>query len=129
MTFDSLRGPYTLNDPLVDQQTRRGPGVYLLGCQSADGRFRVQSIGCADDNLNAALKDRIGRYPQFKYLHLESRDAALACHREVAEAICLEAVGQGELAPPTRPWLRRAVDRVAGWMHVHPRSAPPAPAQ
>src|SRR5581483_7702472 len=82
MTFDSLRGPYTLNDPLVDQQTRRGPGVYLLGCQSADGRFRVQSIGCANDNLNAALKDRIGRYPQFKYLHLESRDAALACHRE-----------------------------------------------
>jgi len=77
MTHTGLSGPYRLNFDAIDTVVRkRSPGVYALGHADPAGRFCVNHVGRADDDLRGRLLDTIGSDLLFKYGYFDSDRAA-----------------------------------------------------
>ncbi len=72
-----LEGPYTLSQAGIDAAvTQTSPGAYALGQAGAHGTFLISYVGRADDDLNARLKNHIGKHPSFKAGFFPSAKAA-----------------------------------------------------
>jgi hypothetical protein len=130
MTADNLTGPYTLNYPLVDQQTRHRPGVFILGRTNEDDaqRFDVWHVGWADADLNRVLKDWIGEHAQFKYLECELAEAAAQQHQMLCEALAGSIRAGSSVTPEPASLrqlvlvpLRNAAARLAAAIRLHPQ--------
>lgn len=72
---DHMEGPYALtNSNIDDKVTKKSPGVYEL-FKSYDGPVRY--VGRSDDDLNARLKQWVGKgYSYFKFEYCSSSKAA-----------------------------------------------------
>jgi hypothetical protein len=78
MPETGLRGPYTLNNSTIDEKvTETSAGAYALGLVNSDGAFVPKYVGRSDDDINARLKDWIGKnYSHFKFEYYSSAKAA-----------------------------------------------------
>jgi len=62
-----LRGSFPLDEQTINEQVNPGyPGVYALG-YLREKTFLIQSIGRSDTNINAQLKEHVGKYDRFKF--------------------------------------------------------------
>jgi len=76
MLQTGLKGPYTLDNETIDREVGRvASGAYALG-EVRDNTFYVSYVGRSDNNINARLKDWIGKYSKFKYDYYDSPKAA-----------------------------------------------------
>lgn len=86
MTFDlkinmpqtGLNGPFSLTNISIDSVIKYiSPGAYALG-QVKNNTFYIEYIGRSDENLNARLKQWVGKngYSFFKYGYLKSEKEA-----------------------------------------------------
>ena len=84
MATSGLRGPFTLSNTSIDKEvTRTSPGAYALGQNDASGAtFHINYVGRSDGDVNARLKQHVGKYKQFKYEYYSSPRAAFEkeCH-------------------------------------------------
>ncbi|MBU2583330.1 MAG: hypothetical protein KJ622_16605 [Alphaproteobacteria bacterium] len=80
----ALKGPYRLTADGIKGaiQTSR-KGVFALGHQDFDGRFRIAHVGRSDADLQIALRDLIGTSAMFKYLETPSDRASFEAHCEL----------------------------------------------
>jgi hypothetical protein len=76
MASTGLFGPYDLKDKEIDAHVSDGIGAYALGHTSGTGGFMVDYVGRSDYDLNARLKQWIGKYNTFKYGHYNTMKAA-----------------------------------------------------
>lgn len=68
MSKTNLFGPYQLSDGSInDRVAGKGPGVFALGTSEGIEGFQVLLVGRSDDDLNIALHDQAGKYPEFQY--------------------------------------------------------------
>ncbi|MGP0075404.1 MAG: hypothetical protein ACLPWF_26110 [Bryobacteraceae bacterium] len=77
MAQNGLLGPFTLSDPVIDQQVCQGqPGAYVLE-ESADlVNFLVVYVGRSDTDVNNQLHVHVGSYKRFRYDYCSSAQAA-----------------------------------------------------
>ena len=76
MASTGLNGPHPLTETTVDSiVTRTSPGAYALG-RSANGSYYVSYVGRSDVDINARLKQHVGKYAEFKYGYYPSPKAA-----------------------------------------------------
>lgn len=62
-----LRGSFPLDEQTINEQVDSGsPGVYALG-RKGDKTFYVRFVGRSDIDVNAKLKEYIGKYDRFKF--------------------------------------------------------------
>ena len=73
----SLRGPHALSfDNLERVLPKARMGIYALGYEDREGRFRVQSVGRDDYDLRARLCELIGSSAMFKFAtHATARES------------------------------------------------------
>lgn len=77
MSKTGLCGPYRLTFEAIDcAVTRVSAGVYALGHTALDGRFYINHVGRADNDLRRKLRDHIGSANMFKYEYLPSSKQA-----------------------------------------------------
>ena len=59
---------YPLTQDEIDRHVaNEGPGRFTLGFRDARGAFRIQFVGRAERDPNAALKRHLGKYRAFKF--------------------------------------------------------------
>lgn len=77
MASTGLKGSYTLTTASIDDYvTRISPGTYVLG-RTGNDSFTVEYIGRSDSDVNARLKQWVGKgYPGFKFGYFDSPKAA-----------------------------------------------------
>lgn len=77
MSKTNLFGPYPLTDGSInDRVAGKGPGVFALGKSQGINGFQVLFVGRSDDDLNLALHDQAGKFPEFQYaFHATPRHA------------------------------------------------------
>jgi len=77
MPETGLRGPYALDNKIIDQViTRTSAGAYALG-KVSDETFCVSYVGRSDDDINDRLKKWVGgKYSEFKFEYYASPKAA-----------------------------------------------------
>lgn len=81
-----LRGPLLLNEETVNEEVGYGsPGVYALG-RKPGKTFFVRYFGRSDSDINAKLKQHIGKYDQFKFEYFNSPEAAFTKECELYHA-------------------------------------------
>jgi hypothetical protein len=77
MAKSGLLGPYRLSfDTLRGLITRVSPGVFALGHTNLDGRFLINKVGRADDDVCARLSNLIGTANLFKFGYFDSSEEA-----------------------------------------------------
>lgn len=82
MASTGLEGAFALSAKAVDAAvTQTSAGAYALG-NTKDGTFYISYVGRSDSDLNARLKQWVGKYPQFKASYFGSPKAAFEkeCH-------------------------------------------------
>lgn len=71
-----LRGSFSLDEGTINEEVNSAsPGVYALG-YLREKTFIIQHIGRSDTNVNARLKEYIGKYDRFKFDISDSPQAA-----------------------------------------------------
>jgi hypothetical protein len=81
-----LRGPFLLNEQTVNEEVGYGsPGAYALGNKRGK-TFIVRRFGRSDTDINARLKEYIGKYDSFKFEYLDSPEAAFTKECELYHA-------------------------------------------
>ncbi|MGP8069006.1 MAG: zinc-ribbon domain-containing protein [Candidatus Bathyarchaeia archaeon] len=71
-----LRGSFLLDELTINKEVSNvSPGVYLLGRKEGK-TFYVRSVGRADVDVNAQLKEHIGGYVRFKFEYANSPEDA-----------------------------------------------------
>jgi hypothetical protein len=77
MATTGLFGPHHLTNAGIDGAVRGvGPGAYALGTSDTAGNLTVRYVGRSDDDLNARLKQHLGKYQHFKYAFFPTAKAA-----------------------------------------------------
>jgi hypothetical protein len=73
----SLRGPHVLSFDILERVLPKSrTGIFALGFEDREGRFRVQSVGRDDYDLRARLCELIGSSAMFKFAtHPTARQA------------------------------------------------------
>ena len=72
-----LLGPYRLTVDGIDEAVKeKAPGVFALGHEDFQGRFRITHIGRSDNELRSSLCDMIGTSGLFKYITVETSKEA-----------------------------------------------------
>src|SRR5208337_1464224 len=62
-----LRGSFPVDEGTINEEVGYGsPGVYALGYLRGK-TFLIQHIGRSDTNVNARLKEYVGKYDRFKF--------------------------------------------------------------
>ena len=73
-----MSGPIRLNNENIDKLIKgKSPGNYALG-KINEIAFIVQYVGRSDVDLNARLKDWVGKYSHFKWKYALSEKEAYA---------------------------------------------------
>ena len=81
-----LRGPFLLNEHTINEEAaKKSPGVYALGYKR-ERTFYVRCIGRSDTDVNARLKEHIGKYDSFKFEYYDSPEAAFVKECELYHA-------------------------------------------
>jgi hypothetical protein len=81
-----LRGPFPLNEQTINEEVDSGsPGVYALGYKKGK-TFIIQHVGRSDTDVNAQLREHIGKYEQFKFDTSETPEAAFIKECELYHA-------------------------------------------
>lgn len=71
-----LHGPFQLTfDGISQAVTRKSSGTFVLGHTDARGRFCINHVGRADDDVKKTLLDYIGSASMFKYSYFPLRAA------------------------------------------------------
>lgn len=71
-----LLGPFRLTfDGISQAVTRKSSGTFVLGHTDAAGRFCINHVGRADNDLKSGLLDYIGSASMFKYGYFPLRSA------------------------------------------------------
>lgn len=84
MSSTGLLGPLRLAyDEITNAIPKVGPGAFVLGHHGQDGRFYVQYVGRADDNLRDTLLQRIGSGNLFKFRNVSTGEAAFHAECEL----------------------------------------------
>ncbi|MEI6746346.1 MAG: hypothetical protein WCL34_10315 [Methylococcaceae bacterium] len=72
----NMNGSFVLSNTEIDNQvTKISAGNYALG-KTENGIFNVRYVGRSDSDLNARLKQHVGKHPKFKYSYASSPKAA-----------------------------------------------------
>lgn len=72
----NMDGPFDLNAPTITKAvTRTSAGNYALG-HVREKTFYVQYVGRSDTDVNARLKQHVGKYESFKFSYATSAKAA-----------------------------------------------------
>jgi predicted RNA-binding Zn-ribbon protein involved in translation (DUF1610 family) len=83
-----LRGTFALNEQTVNEEVGYGSsGVYALGRKEGK-TFYVRYFGRSDSDVNAKLKEYIGKYDSFKFEYFESPETAFSKECELYHAFC-----------------------------------------
>src|SRR5579863_395230 len=83
MPNSGLSGPYALTNAGIDAAvTRTSAGAYALGADNGGGALSISYVGRSDADLNARLKQHVGKYTHFKAAYYDSAKAAFQkeCH-------------------------------------------------
>jgi hypothetical protein len=72
-----LRGSFPLNEQTINEEViiPSSAGVYSLG-RLREKTFLIQHIGRSDTDVQARLKEYIGKYDRFKFAYADSSEAA-----------------------------------------------------
>lgn len=71
-----LMGPYKLTfDGISSAVTRKAPGTFVLGHTDPGGRFCINHVGRADEDVKTKLLEYIGSASMFKYGYFPLRAA------------------------------------------------------
>jgi len=74
-----LSGCYELSNTIIDAVVRfTRPGAYALGTALNQSILQISYVGRADSDLNARLKQHVGRYRDFQFVYTDSAYAAFA---------------------------------------------------
>lgn len=77
MAENGLRGPFALNDLVIDREVSEiGPGAFVLEASADLVNFRVAYVGRSDTNVNNQLHVHVGSYKRFRYEYCPSAQAA-----------------------------------------------------
>lgn len=100
-----LIGPYRLTvDGIADAVKERSPGVYALGHQDFNGRFRITHIGRSDKELSQTLRDMIGTSSLFKFLPLATSKEAFEKECELFHKFKPPGSSLHPVRPPGTNW-------------------------
>jgi hypothetical protein len=81
-----LRGSFPLNVQTINEKVNSGSaGVYSLG-YLREKTFLIQHIGRSDTNVNAQLKEYVGKYDRFKFEYADSSEPAFRKECELYHA-------------------------------------------
>jgi len=84
MASAGLMGPFRLNyDDVTNCIPRVAPGAFVLGHKGPDGRFYVDYVGRADQDVRGKLLELIGSGNLFKYRCTSSAEAAFQAECEL----------------------------------------------
>lgn len=84
MTSTGLLGPFRLAyDDITDSIPRVAPGAFVLGHKGPDGRFYVDYVGRADQDIRDKLLQLIGSGNLFKYRCSTTSEAAFHAECEL----------------------------------------------
>ena len=77
MAKSGLLGPHQLSfDTIRGLVTRVSPGVFALGYADLEGRFLINKVGRADDDVSARLRNLIGTANLFKFRYFNTAEEA-----------------------------------------------------
>ncbi len=77
MASTGLMGPFILTNNTTDRNvTLKSLGAYTLGNSNTIGIYIVRYVGRSDDDVNKRLKNRVGKYIQFKFGYYNSPKAS-----------------------------------------------------
>jgi len=109
-----LQGPFPLDEQAINEEVGTGsPGVYALG-HTPGKTFFVKYFGRSDSDINAKLKEHIGKYDSFKFAYFDSPEAAFTKECELYHAF---RGPEGRLDNKTHP------ERTAGTTWLCPNNA------
>jgi hypothetical protein len=84
MTSTGLLGPYRLAYDEINSSIRRvAPGAFVLGHKGPDGRFYIDYVGRADQDIRDKLLQLIGSGNLFKYKCVTTGEAAFHAECEL----------------------------------------------
>ncbi|UCE96165.1 MAG: hypothetical protein JSV51_00720 [Candidatus Bathyarchaeota archaeon] len=79
MPYTGLKGPFSLNEKIIESAVSVTPGVYALGYIEIGGDFIPKYVGRSDVNINQSLKEWVNtEYSKFKFECCDSAEAAFA---------------------------------------------------
>ncbi|MBU1211188.1 MAG: hypothetical protein KJ587_07940 [Alphaproteobacteria bacterium] len=79
-----LKGPYRLTADGIDAAILEAEkGVFALGHEDYEGRFRIAHVGRSDLDLRKALRELIGTSASFKYLETPNDRETFEAHCEL----------------------------------------------
>ena len=77
MPETGLDGPFNMTAHEIDAAvSQEAPGAYALDQSHDSGPFHITYVGRSDTNVNASLRERMGKYKRFKFAYLPSAEEA-----------------------------------------------------
>jgi hypothetical protein len=68
MPETGLKGPFALTEAAINQEvSQTSPGAYALDQSHESGGFHITYVGRSDQDVNARLKEHLGKYKRFKF--------------------------------------------------------------
>jgi hypothetical protein len=73
MPETGLNGPFALTEAVINQEvTKTSPGAYALDQSHESGGFHITYVGRSDKDVNARLREHLGKYKRFKFEYYET---------------------------------------------------------